>query len=440
MRYTPTTWIDGETPVNAENLNKLESGVAAAVVSVNGKTPDENGNVEVAGGGGSGGAGADGFSPVASVTQTNSGAVITITDKGGTTTATVTNGKDGATGEKGDQGIQGETGAKGDKGDTGANGKDGVSATHRWNGTTLTITSASGTSSANLKGDKGDKGDTGAQGIQGATGATGAPGADGKDYTLTASDKVEIAEMVNGATIVQAPLYVESTDKMTDTSRVYVLAETGHIWAYMDTSVEKEVTVKDQIVGTTDNPYQVGRLSSSGSFGEATAGYVITPYIDLTQAKYAGKTIELHLDGNRYVSEANESYIQMAIFKTDKTVINGRTATCLDKSVAILPVLTNVTTKINGETSATLTIKIPASYNGTTIGYWRFCGKGTEAASNVYITYKEMQTVTGGQWVDTGTTYAPTLTAEEKQAMVDEVASMVDDQLLTMIGDGVVTV
>lgn len=36
-------------------------------------------------------------------------------------------------------------------------GKDGVSATHRWNGTVLTITSASGTSSADLKGEKGDK-------------------------------------------------------------------------------------------------------------------------------------------------------------------------------------------------------------------------------------------------------------------------------------------
>lgn len=38
-------------------------------------------------------------------------------------------------------------------------GKDGISATHEWNGTTLTITSASGTSSADLKGAKGDRGD-----------------------------------------------------------------------------------------------------------------------------------------------------------------------------------------------------------------------------------------------------------------------------------------
>lgn len=42
----------------------------------------------------------------------------------------------------------------------GAPGKDGVSATHRWQGTTLIITSASGTSSANLKGEKGDPGKT----------------------------------------------------------------------------------------------------------------------------------------------------------------------------------------------------------------------------------------------------------------------------------------
>lgn len=41
-------------------------------------------------------------------------------------------------------------------GGTGSGGKDGISATHSWDGTILTITSASGTSSADLKGEKGD--------------------------------------------------------------------------------------------------------------------------------------------------------------------------------------------------------------------------------------------------------------------------------------------
>lgn len=105
-------------------------------------------------------------------------------------------------GEKGDKGDTGEQGPKGDKGDTGAtgsNGKDGVSVTHSWNGTTLTVTSASGTSSANLKGEKGDKGDTG---------STGA------DYVLTDADKTEIAEMA-GAN-VDLTNYVTRDDVATE--------------------------------------------------------------------------------------------------------------------------------------------------------------------------------------------------------------------------------
>lgn len=43
-------------------------------------------------------------------------------------------------------------------GTKGDNGDDGVSCTHSWNGTTLSITSASGTTSANLKGADGDDG------------------------------------------------------------------------------------------------------------------------------------------------------------------------------------------------------------------------------------------------------------------------------------------
>ena len=51
----------------------------------------------------------------------------------------------------------------------GADGKDGISVTHSWNGTVLTITSASGTSSSDLKGD---------------TGENGTNGVDGKNYSV----------------------------------------------------------------------------------------------------------------------------------------------------------------------------------------------------------------------------------------------------------------
>lgn len=75
--------------------------------------------------------------------------------------------------------LQGEDGVDGKDGKPGADGKngiDGTPCTHRWSGTTLYVTSASGTTSANLKGDKGEKGDTGSQGIQGVQGAKGDKG------------------------------------------------------------------------------------------------------------------------------------------------------------------------------------------------------------------------------------------------------------------------
>ena len=119
---------------------------------------------------------------------------------GSNTNFTVTNGINGKDGEKGANGTSvtvssvSESSAdggsnvvtfsdgktltvkNGSRGSTGEKGADGVSATHSWNGTTLTITSASGSSSANLKGAKGDKGDTGANGTNGKDGAKGADG------------------------------------------------------------------------------------------------------------------------------------------------------------------------------------------------------------------------------------------------------------------------
>ena len=116
----------------------------------------------------------------------------------------------------------------------GKDGKNGISVQHRWQGTTLTITSESGTSSANLKGekgvkgengdkgadgtmtfedltaeqkaslkgDKGDKGDPGEKGDKGDKGADGKTPAKGVDY-FTDADK---AEMVSGV-IARLPVY-----------------------------------------------------------------------------------------------------------------------------------------------------------------------------------------------------------------------------------------
>lgn len=111
---------------------------------------------------------------------------------------------DGVNGKDGKDGKDGYTPQKNVDyfdGKDGSDGADGVSVTHSWNGTTLTITSASGTSSANLKGDKGDKGesikgDPGADGytpvknkdyFDGKDGKDGNPGADGVSPTVAVS-------------------------------------------------------------------------------------------------------------------------------------------------------------------------------------------------------------------------------------------------------------
>jgi hypothetical protein len=61
-------------------------------------------------------------------------------------------------GEQGEKGDKGDKGDKGEDGIIGKDGADGVSPTHSWNGTVLSITSASGTSSADLKGEQGERG------------------------------------------------------------------------------------------------------------------------------------------------------------------------------------------------------------------------------------------------------------------------------------------
>ena len=70
--------------------------------------------------------------------------------------------------------LRGPAGEPGQNGSNGLDGKDGVSITHTWNGTSLSITSASGTSEMDLRGPA------------------------GQDYVLTEDDKTAIANIVIG--------------------------------------------------------------------------------------------------------------------------------------------------------------------------------------------------------------------------------------------------
>ena len=96
--------------------------------------------------------------------------------------------------------------------------------------------------------------------------------------------------------------------------------------------------------------------------------------------------------------------------------------------------------EIKSDNSATITIDMPLEISSSNVGYLRFCGKGAVADSRIYITYQGTQTVTGGQWIDTGTTYAPALSAEDMNTVAEQAAAIVDNNLLSLIGSGEVSV
>lgn len=269
-------------------------------------------------------------------------------------------------------------------------------------------------SDVGLKGDKGDPftySDFTTEQLAALKGAKGDKGEPGADYTLTAADKVEIANMVDGATIVQAPKYVNSVAEMTDINRPYVLISTGHIWA--NANVEIETTLTDTITATDDNPYyegyRLGSATTSDSMTHDATGYFLTPLIDLTKAAYQGKTIQLHLEGAHFASDtAFETWIQCRLYGLDKAVLVARPYVFADATnpngVAGIANGT-ISVAYHNETSATITITVPPTFGGgkLTVGYIRFCAKGAVANSNITITYTG--TSTGVQWYDTGTTY-----------------------------------
>lgn len=318
----------------------------------------------------------------------------------GDTGATGPQGIQGEPGAKGDTGSQGPKGDKGDKGDTGTSGTsvtvksvsestaDGGSNVVTFSdGKTITIkngskgsTGATGpegpkgdTGATGATGQKGDKGDTGPQGAQGPAGANGRDGLDATPVT---------------------PLFANTIAECTDHTKFYVLPD-GYIYAYVTggTSIQ---TVTEKIVGTTDNPWSAGRLSSGNPNG--ASGYVTTPYIDLT--KYS-VPFELHLEGIAwvYTSDGNRRYSQ---YNTSKSHIK----TEMNSSASFTTNWRNAVFTANSGDTAVISFTPPVTNaSGTTIGYVRFSGQGTEANANVYVRYEKE--VSASAWQNTGHAFVP---------------------------------
>lgn len=221
--------------------------------------------------------GEQGYSPEITVEQQSTGATIGLKDENGVVHAvTLRNGKDGTSPTVlpiAD--MEGRTGVSVGGVDIWS-GLDGASATHEWNGTTLTVTSASGTSSANLKGKDGY---TPVMGVDYWTPE--------EQAAIQADNEAFIADELAKRGQLK-PEFANSIDECTDTTKIYVLPD-NYFYAYMSKYVEGSVTpnFENQIGSAEDTDgnvynsigYKDGvRLNSSGA-DTPTSGYSSTGYI-----------------------------------------------------------------------------------------------------------------------------------------------------------------
>lgn len=194
---------------------------------------------------------------------------------------------------------------------------------HVWDGTVLTITSASGTSSADLKGPKGDKGDkgatgaTGPQGPQGNTGATGPQGPqgpqgpkgdDGMAYreTLDASDdfnnikSVGIYEYSEGDLPANAPFNTGGANVMVFSSADYDGSKVGLITQLATSHFEDIIHIKIRIGSVNSDNWTAWSDISNTSDGGDGLKYqgTVNGTTDLNNLRSDGVYDLVKSDGN----------------------------------------------------------------------------------------------------------------------------------------------
>ena len=136
----------------------------------------------------------------------------------------------------------------------------GVSVTHQWNGTVLSVTSASGTSSADLKGEKGDKGDPGEKGDRGEKGEKGDPG-DGAAITFFDLAAMGLPAVTPDGT--EVALAADTSEIRTALASGFV--KFGFQFSYGGMTITAELTGAPMYMAEADT-YQV---SKTGTFAGA---------------------------------------------------------------------------------------------------------------------------------------------------------------------------
>lgn len=188
---------------------------------------------------------------------------------------------------------------------------------------------------------------------------------------------------------------VNSTSQMTDKTKLYILKSTGTFYAYKSGS-STTTTIKEDIVGTPDNPWGAGRLSSGNPNG--ISGYVTTPYIDLQ--KYS-VPFTLHLKGITFSYTSFGSAVQGNIRYSQYDTSKAHLKTDMTQATSFHTYWNNAVMTDVGDGTVEIAFTPPVTNKSVNVGYARFSGYGAEANANVYITYQETSSTESG-WIDTG--------------------------------------
>jgi hypothetical protein len=318
----------------------------------------------------------------------------------------------------------------------GGTGQNGVSCTHEWDGTTLIITSASGTSSADLKGEKGDTGATGPQGPEGPqgpkgntgdTGATGPAGSagytpvKGVDY-YTDADKAEFETLILEELAKRGqlkPEFANSIEECTDTTKLYVLPD-GYIYGYMAKTVESEsvpnftnqIPISTDTDGTIYNGigYKENMYLSNGVPG-SRSGIDCSGFIPIGSGSSQSATGE-QVVRMKNVTAINDTNFRIALYKSDKTLIEQIYGSKFeDTYLTPIPYETDTDGNVVEFDLTAFTAHI-RDYNGKgETAYIRICCPNIDENSiitvNEEITYTTLEDGVYYEWENTGHAFVP---------------------------------
>lgn len=321
------------------------------------------------------GGGQDGFSPIATVTETENGALIEITDKNGKTSATVKNGKDGQNGQNGQDGFSPVVNVFEEDdgyyisimdsstvktlslkhGKDGTDGQDGVSplvsVSEGNGGHSVTIQDRFGDNTFFVAdGKDGEKGEKGEQGEKGADGEDGYTPRKNFDY-FDGKDGVGIQEIV---TLTESKVdggtsYYEIV--LTNGIRKQIAVKNGSKGSQGEKGSDATVTTENikKALGYTPANETHNHMGTYEPYGEASIQVVkhniATDSHNDIRLLIGGLTTRLNALANSTDEDLDQMAEIVAYIKSNKSLIDSITTS----KVNVSDIIDNLTTSVSNK-------------------------------------------------------------------------------------------